>query len=123
MLNTYLYKKASKTTGDIAEAVTDNPLTRAFWGGLTGSISAAEAGAMYRNDENNLANGKLAILNVLSDEEVRKDAIIGLGLGAGRGMTAGTKGTAAVAGLGWGTLEPSLRNAASGLILQGVNSG
>lgn len=123
MLNTYLYKKAAKTTGEIAEAVTDNPLVRAIYGGITGSISAAEAGAMYRNDENNLANGKLAILNVLSDEEVRKDALIGLGLGAGRGMNTANKATAAVAGLGWGTMEPSIRNAASGLILQGVNSG
>lgn len=123
MLDTYLCKKAAKTTKDVAAAVTDNPLFRAIFGGVAGGTAAAEAGAMYRNDENNITNLKPAILTIGSNKEVQKDFAIGLGLGAGHGMNTKNRATATVAGLGWGTMEPSIRNAATGLYLQGVNSG
>lgn len=124
MLNTYLYKKAAGggTTKDIANAVKDNPLVRALFGGLTGGVAATEAGAMYRNEENNITNLKPAILQIGSNKEVQKDFALGLGMGAAHGMKANNKATATVTGLTWGTMEPSIRNAATGLYMQGANS-
>lgn len=124
MLNTYLYKKAAGggTTKDIANAVKDNPLVRALFGGLTGGVAATEAGAMYRNEENNITNLKPAILEIGTNKEVQKDFALGLGMGAAHGMKANNKATATVTGLTWGTMEPSIRNAATGLYMQGSNS-
>lgn len=120
MLDNYLYKKAAGSSKEVAGAL--QPVLRALFGGVTGGVTATEAGAMYRNEENNITNLKPAILEIGTNKEVQKDFALGFGMGAGHGMATPGKGTAVVTGLTWGTMEPSIRNAATGLYLQGVNA-
>lgn len=121
MLDNYLYKKAAGgSSKEVAGAL--QPFLRAVFGGLTGGVAATEAGAMYRNEEHNITNLKPAILEIGTNEEVQKDFALGLGMGAAHGMNASGKGAATVTGLTWGTMEPSIRNAATGLYLQGTNA-
>lgn len=123
MLDTYLCKKsAAGAAKTVTEAATGNPLVRALIGSLTGGGIATEAGAMYRNDEHNITNLKPAIFQIGSNPEVRKDFVLGFGLGAGSGMASKNYATSVVGGLSMGTLEPSIRNAATGLYLQGESS-